>query len=78
MIQDMPFDSFDIQQHDEDGHYHNAYIDFMQSNGSFDTSAYESFIKKDKEKKVKKNEKPSLNEFIIEDVKETDDIKDNE
>ena len=50
MIRDMSFESFELQDQDEDGHYTNSYIDFMQSNGAFD-----DFIerKKDKKKKAK-------------------------
>lgn len=58
LIQDMPFDAFDLQEQDEDGHYHNAYLDFMQSNNNFD----DSFIQK-KKAKVKKNQQ-TLDEFI--------------
>jgi len=58
LIQDMHFDSFDIQEHDEDGQYHNAYIDFMQQNSTFD----DSFIAK-KKLKVKKK-KSNLDDFI--------------
>lgn len=58
LIQNMSFDQFDIQQHDEDGHYHNAYIDFMQANSNFD----DSFMEKKKQKKVKKQS--SLDDFI--------------
>ena len=58
LIQDMHFDSFDIQEHDEDGHYHNAYIDFMQQNSSFD----DSFITKKKLKPKKKSS--NLDDFI--------------
>lgn len=63
LIQDMSFDSFDIQAHDEDGHYHNAYLDFMQSNSNFDSSSFE--VKK-KEKVKKKTS--SLDDFIEGDV----------
>ena len=58
LIQDMPFEAFDLQEQDEDGHYHNAYLDFMQSNNNFD----DSFIQK-KKAKVKKNQQ-TLDEFI--------------
>jgi hypothetical protein len=58
LIQDMSFESFDIQEHDEDGHYHNAYIDFMQNNSNYD----DSFVTKKKEKVAKK--KASLDDFI--------------
>jgi hypothetical protein len=59
MIQEMSFDQFDIQQHDEDGQFHNAYIDFMQNHGTFDDS---SFMAKKKEKQKKKHS--SLDDFI--------------
>jgi hypothetical protein len=59
MIQEMSFDQFDIQQHDEDGQFHNAYIDFMQNHGTFDES---SFMVKKKEKQKKKQS--SLDDFI--------------
>jgi hypothetical protein len=49
----MPFDAFELQQQDEDGHFHNAYIDFMQSNNNFDNS----FIEK---KKVKSKKQLSI------------------
>jgi DNA-directed RNA polymerase specialized sigma24 family protein len=59
LIQEIPFDAFELQQHDEDGHYANSYIDFMQAHGTFDTSTLEK-------KKVtkKKKEVSSLEEFI--------------
>jgi hypothetical protein len=58
LIQEMPFEAFELQLQDEDGHFHNAYIDFMQSNNNFDNS----FIEK---KKVKsKKQKSNLDDFI--------------
>lgn len=58
LIQEIPFDAFELQDHDEEGHYTNSYIDFMQAHGKFD----ESFDKK-KEKK-KKETGPTLDEFM--------------
>ena len=29
LIQDMAFDAFELQEQDEDGHFQNAYLDFM-------------------------------------------------
>jgi hypothetical protein len=58
LIQEMPFDAFDLQGHDETGEFHNAYIDFMQAHSTFD----DSFMAKKKDKKKKTN--PSLTEFI--------------
>jgi hypothetical protein len=62
----MSFDGFDIQEHDEDGQYHNAYIDFMQQNSTFD----DSFIAK-KKLKVKKK-KSNLDDFIGDDNESSD------
>lgn len=57
LIQEMPFEAFEIQEHDDDGHFHNAYLDFMQSNQQFD-----DFIERKKEKRKKKQ--ASLDDFI--------------
>jgi DNA-directed RNA polymerase specialized sigma24 family protein len=57
MIRDMPFESFELQDQDEDGHFTNSYIDFMQSNGAFD-----DFIERKKDKKAKA--KTSLEELL--------------
>lgn len=62
LIQELPFDLFDTQEQDEDGNYHNAYIDFVQNNSTFDTS----FI--DNKKKKSKKKTSSLTEFIDEDI----------
>ena len=63
LIQEMPFESFELQGHDEDaGDFINAYNAFIQSYQNFD----DSFIKK-KEKKTKDKTDPSLEGFIDED-----------
>lgn len=59
LIQDMPFDAFELQDHDEDGQYQNAYLDFMQNNQNFD-----DFIERKKEKRKKKKEQSTLDNFI--------------
>jgi hypothetical protein len=59
LIQEIPFDAFELQQHDEDGHFANAYIDFMQAHGTFDTSTLEK-----KKLPKKKKEVSNLEEFI--------------
>ena len=59
LIQDMAFDSFDLQGHDDDADFKNAYTAFIQSNSNFD----DSFIK-NKEKKKKDKLKQSLANFI--------------
>jgi hypothetical protein len=57
LIQDMPFEAFEVQEGD-DKEYHNAYLDFMQQNHTFD----DSFIERKKEKKKKKL--TNLDDFI--------------
>ena len=58
MIKNMPFDMFELQAHDEEGHYQNMYLEYMQTNQQFD-----DFIEKKKDKR-KKKDVPSLDEFI--------------
>jgi len=62
----MSFESFDIQAHDEDGHYHNAFMDFMSQNSTFD----DSFITT-KKAKASKKKKQTLDEFIEDDTEST-------
>jgi hypothetical protein len=62
LIQDMAFDSFELQGHDDDADFKNAYTAFMQAHANFD----DSFIKtKEKKKKVKSEQ--SLENFIEDD-----------
>lgn len=58
LIQDMPFDSFDLQDGD-DKDYHNAYMDFIQNNSTFDDSWMERKLEKKKKKKS-----TNLDDFI--------------
>ena len=55
----MPFEVFELQEHDEDGQYQNAYLDFMQNNSNFD-----DFIERKKEKRKRKKEQSTLDNFI--------------
>lgn len=64
LIQDMAFESFELQDHDDDGDFKNAYAAFMQQHSTFD----DSFIK-NKEKKKKVKEEQSLENFLEEDPK---------
>lgn len=57
LIQDLPFEAFEVQEGDEDREFHNAYLEFMQQNHNFD-----DFIERKKEKKKKKL--PTLDNFI--------------
>ena len=36
LIQDMPFEAFELQDQDDDGEFHNAYLEFMQQHNTFD------------------------------------------
>lgn len=58
MIMDMPFDAFELQSHDDDGQFHNAYLEFMQAN----SQDFTEFEKKLTSKKKKKQ--PNLDDFI--------------
>lgn len=61
MIQDISIESFDIQEHDDDADFMNAYSAFIQANSKFD----DSFIKnKEKKKKAKQEKENSLENFI--------------
>lgn len=77
LIQDMAFESFDLQDHDDDVDFKNAYTAFIQSHQNFD----DSFIKK-KESKKKASEKQSLENFFEESseprILEEDTFKDIE
>lgn len=72
LIQDMPFESFELQGHDEDSDFKNAYMAFIQSHQNFD----DSFIKKKEKAKAKKKQQ-SLDEFFEgEPIKEEPNIED--
>jgi hypothetical protein len=58
LIQDMSFDSFNIQDHDDDADFKNAYMAFIQTHQNFD----DSFIKK--KEKIKEKRKQSLENFF--------------
>ena len=62
LIMDMPFEAFEVQEGD-DAEYHNAYLDFMQQNHTFD-----DFIQRKKDKKKKKL--TNLDDFIEGDIDE--------
>lgn len=66
LIQEMPFESFELQGHDEDQDFMNTYNAFIQANQNFD----DSFMKK-KEKKKETPKMTSLENFI-EEPKEID------
>jgi len=45
LIQDMPIDSFDVQEQDEDSDFMNNYMSFIQSHQNFDTSSEKKVAK---------------------------------
>jgi DNA-directed RNA polymerase specialized sigma24 family protein len=59
LIQDMPFEMFEVQEGD-DKDYHNAYMDFVQNNSTFD----DSWMDRKKEKAAKRKVDNTLNSFL--------------
>lgn len=47
LIMEMPYELFELQEHDEGGAYHNAYIDFLQNNSDFEDPYAKKKAKKD-------------------------------
>jgi len=58
LIQDMPFEAFELQEGDEGSDFHNAYLEFMQQNHNFD----DTFMERKKAKRKKKQ--VDLGEFL--------------
>lgn len=63
LIKEMPFELFEIQDHDDDGAFKNTYLDYMQSHQSED-DYFERKIAASK----KKRKQSSLDEFIESDT----------
>jgi len=63
LIQNMPFEAFELQDQDDGGEFHNAYVEFMQQNNTFD-----DFIGRKKEKAAKKKMENTLKAFIDDEV----------
>jgi hypothetical protein len=61
LIRDTTIESFDVQDLDNDGEFHNSYIGFMQQHGTFD----EGFEERRNAKK-KKKKKTGLDELLEE------------
>lgn len=61
IVMDMPFEAFDVQDHDDDGSYASSYIEFMQNNGVFS----DILDKEEKRKaKAKSKNKATLDDLI--------------
>jgi DNA-directed RNA polymerase specialized sigma24 family protein len=65
MLHQLPlegFDGFELQEHDDDGDYKNAYLNYMQNNTEFD-----DFLERKKEKRKKKQKTNALEEYLKDD-----------
>lgn len=67
IIMDMPFESFEIQEHDEDGTYTSSYVEFVQANGIFD-----DIISKEEKRKAKRSQKVVAS---LDDILESDNLE---
>lgn len=66
LIQQMPFEAFELQEHDESGEHHNTYLEYMQMNNDFD-----DFIERKKQKR--KQKKTSKTNSPLEDLLKDDE-----
>jgi len=70
LIQQMPFEYFETQEHDDDPDFQNAYSQFMKNNSVYE---FDDFIERKKQAKIKKKQ-TSLDSFIsIEEIDVIDD-----
>lgn len=53
LIMEMPYELFELQEHDEGGAYHNAYVDFLQNNSDFEDPYAKKKAKKEAAVKAK-------------------------
>ena len=72
IIMEMPFDAFELQDHDENGAYNNAYLDFLQNNNDFE----DPYAKK-KAKKLAAAKAKTLENFM-DSVEINDEVSDND
>ena len=72
IIMEMPFDAFELQDHDENGAYNNAYLDFLQNNSDFE----DPYAKK-KAKKLAAAKAKTLENFM-DSVEIHDEVNDND
>lgn len=66
LIREIPFETFDLQAHDESGEFTHAFMEFLQQNDNTDTTAFDKKVKKPK----KKAAEASLDSFIDEPLPE--------
>lgn len=67
ILMDMPFESFEVQNHDEDGTYANAYLDFVQAHG-----IYDNVLQKEEQKKTSKKKKATAKQTPLVEMFEVD------
>ena len=60
LIQQLPFEYFETQEHDEDPDFQSAYAQFMKNNSVY---SFDDFIERKKQAKLKKKQ-ASLDDFI--------------
>ena len=60
IIMEMPFDSFDVQEQDEDGVFASSYLDFMQTHGVFN----DIIAKEEKIKAKNKKNRATLDDLL--------------
>jgi DNA-directed RNA polymerase specialized sigma24 family protein len=59
LIMDMPFEAFELQDQDDDGHFNNQFLEFIQQNQTFGN--VDDFVQKKAKKKKKES---TLDEFL--------------
>lgn len=67
LIKDMPFDAFELQDHDDDGDFKNSYMEYLKQG----TNDLDDYMERRAEKRKKKKH-VSLDEFIEDDKGELD------
>ena len=72
IIMEMPFDAFELQDHDENGAYNNAYLDFLKNNSDFE----DPYAKK-KAKKLAAAKAKTLENFM-DGIEINDEVSDND
>lgn len=63
IVMEMPFESFEVQDHDDDGSYANSYVEFMQSHGVFDDIIAKDDKRRDNAK-LKRKAKANLDDIL--------------
>lgn len=67
IVMEMPYEAFEVQDHDDDGSYSNSYVEFMQSNGVFD-----DVLEYDEKRKAKAKAKRA--QANLDDILDSDEV----